>query len=56
MSDINESPHTNINKEDKYSGVSEKKKVITTEKDENFIDEYREPENGPYVCFVLGYN
>lgn len=56
MNDINESPHTNINDEDKSSGVSADNKVITSEEGKNVTDKYREPENGPYFCFVLGYN
>jgi hypothetical protein len=56
MNDINESPHVNINKEDKPSGVSLEKKVITIEEKKNFTDKYSEPENGPYFGFVLGYN
>lgn len=56
MNDINEPPNLNVNDEGKDLDTLTKEEFISSTKGNSFKDQYIEPENGPYSCFVLGYN
>ena len=56
MNDINELPILNVNNEGKDLYTPAKKQITTSEEGNSCKNQYQEPEDGLYSCFVLGYN
>lgn len=56
MNAIKESSSHNMNEEDKHLGKLAMSEIMPDEDEKSFENKYRDPVNGPYFCFVLGYN